>query len=156
MTASRIPSGIHELFTRDDREKEIVSDLDRILAEIPDDEAKIQLSIQPKGRSKETIPISPEHFRLLTYIVGELARGHGVSLIPMEADLTPNEAARQLKVSRPFLVGLLKKGEIPYRMVGAHHRIRFRDLVAYKQRNEQERLKALEELAALDQEYGLD
>jgi excisionase family DNA binding protein len=88
--------------------------------------------------------------------VGELARGHGVSLIPMEAELTTNEAARQLKVSRPFLVGLLQKGEIPHRMVGTHRRIRFRDLWAYKQRNDRKRLEAIEELSALDQEYGLE
>ena len=70
----------------------------------------------------------------------------------MDAELTTNEAAGQLKVSRPFLIGLLKKGEIPYRRVGSHRRIRFRDLWAYKQRNDRERREALEELSALDQE----
>ena len=87
--------------------------------------------------------------------MGELARGKSVSLIPMEAELTTNEAARQLKVSRPFLIGLLEKGEIPYRMVGTHRRIRFRDLCAYKEQNDRKRVDALEELSALDQEYGL-
>ncbi len=85
----------------------------------------------------------------------ELAKGRGVSLIPMEAELTTNEAARLLKVSRPYLIRLLEKGEIPFRKVGSHRRIRFRDLMAYKQRTDQQRLDALEELSALDQEYGL-
>jgi excisionase family DNA binding protein len=75
--------------------------------------------------------------------------------VPVER-VVPNEAARQLKVSRPFLVGLLQKGEIPYRTVGTHRRIRFRDLWAYKQTNDRKRLEALEELSALDQEYGLE
>ena len=156
MIDARTPTGMHELFAHGDEDQKVVSDLDRILARIPDDEARIQISIQSKGQSEEMVPISRDHFRMLAYIVSELARGHGVSLVPMEAELTPNEAARQLKVSRPFLIGLLKKGEIPYRMVGAHHRIRFRDLWAYKEKTSKGRLEALEELAALDEEYGLD
>jgi excisionase family DNA binding protein len=147
---------MHELSARTDDERRVASDLDRILARIPGGEADIQISIQSRGEPGERIPISPEQFRLLAHIVGELARGHGVSLIPMDAELTTNEAARQLKVSRPFLIGLLEKGEIPYRMVGSHRRIRFRDLCAYKQKNDRKRLEALEELAALDQEYGLE
>ena len=149
-------TGGHELAARTDEERRIASDLDRILAQVPGDEAGVQISIQPKGQPGEMIPVSPEQFRLLARIVGDLARGLGISLIPPDAELTTNEAARQLKVSRPFLIGLLEKGQIPYRMVGTHRRIRFRDVQAYKQRNDRERLKALEELAALDQEYGLD
>ena len=155
MTAARTPTGMHELSARTDDERRVASALDRILAQIPDGEADVQISIQSGGQSGEMIPISPEHFRLLAHIVGELARGHGISLVPMDAELTTNEAARQLKVSRPFLVGLLEKGEIPYRRVGTHRRIRFRDLCAYKQENDRKRLEALEELSALDQEYGL-
>ena len=156
MTVAHTPTGTHELSARTDDERRVASDLDRILARIPDGETDIQISIQPREEPGERIPISPRQFRLLAHIVGELARGHGVSLIPMDAELTTNEAARQLKVSRPFLIGLLEKGEIPYRMVGSHRRIRFRDLCAYKQKNDRKRLEALEELAALDQEYGLE
>ena len=156
MTVAHTPTGMHELSARTDDERRIASDLDRILARISDGPADIRISIHPPGEPGEAIPISSEQFRLLAHIVGELARGHGVSLIPMDAELTTNEAARQLKVSRPFLVGLLQKGEIPYRTVGTHRRIRFRDLWAYKQRNDRKRLEALEELAALDQEYGLE
>lgn len=156
MTIAHTPNGIHEFSARTDDESKVASELDRILAGIPDGQADIQISIRHPGGAGEGIPISPEQFRLLAYIVGELARGHGVSLIPMDAELTTSEAARQLKVSRPFLIGLLEKGEIPYRMVGTHRRIRFRDLYAYKQENDRKRLGALEELSALDQEYGLE
>jgi excisionase family DNA binding protein len=156
MTVAHTPTGMHEFSARTDDERRVASDLDRILARISDGQADIRISIHPTGEPGEAIPISSEQFRLLAHIVGELARGHGVSLIPMDAELTTTEAARQLKVSRPFLVGLLQKGEIPYRTVGTHRRIRFRDLWAYKQRNDRKRLEALEELSALDQEYGLE
>jgi excisionase family DNA binding protein len=155
MAVAHTPTGVHEFSARTDDERRVASDLDRILARIPEGQVDIQIGIHLRGEPGEMIPISPEHFRLLARIVGELARGRGVSLIPMEAELTTNEAARQLKVSRPFLIGLLEKGEIPYRMVGSHRRIRFSDLCAYKQRNDRNRLDALEELSALDQEYGL-
>jgi excisionase family DNA binding protein len=156
MTVAHTPTGMHEFFARTDEERRVATDLDRILARISDSQADIRISIHPPGEPGEAIPISSEQFRLLAHIVGELARGHGVSLIPMDAELTTTEAARQLKVSRPFLVGLLQEDEIPYRMVGTHRRIRFRDLWAYKERNDRKRLEALEELSALDQEYGLE
>ena len=156
MTVARTSTGMHELSARNDDERRVASDLDRVLARISAGQSDIQISIHRREGPGETIPISLEQFRLLAHIVSELARGHDVSIIPMESELTTNEAARQLKVSRPFLIGLLEKGEIPYRMVGSHRRIRFRDLYAYKQRNNRERLEALEELSALDQEYGLE
>lgn len=156
MSIAHTSGGMHEISARTEDERRVASDLARILARIPSGRADIRISIQSAGETGEAIPLSSEQFRLLTQIIGELARGQGVSLIPMEAELTTTEAARQLKVSRPFLVGLLRKGEIPYRTVGTHRRIRFRDLWAYKQRNDRERLEALEELGALDQEYGLE
>ena len=60
-----------------------------------------------------------------------------------------------LNVSRPFLVELLEKGEIPFHKVGTHRRVRFHDLMSYKQQTAQARYEALEELSALDQELGL-
>ena len=155
MKAARIPTQPHEPVAQADDERRAILDLNRILEQIPDDEAAIQIRIQSTERAEETIPISRAHFRMLAHIVGELARGHGLSLTPMEAELTTTEAARELKVSRPFLIGLLEKGEIPHRMVGSHRRVRFRDLCDYKQRTVRVRLEALEELSALDQEYGL-
>jgi excisionase family DNA binding protein len=74
----------------------------------------------------------------------------------MHAELNTYEAARVLKVSHPFLLSLLEKGEIPYREVGTYRSIKYADLMAYKRENEQKRLKSLEELSALDQELGLE
>jgi excisionase family DNA binding protein len=155
MTAANLPSGIHELFADSEDETRIAADLNRILGEIRTDAANIQIGIK-RPETEDMIPVTPQQFRMLAFLLGEIARGHAISIIPMEAELTTNEAAHQLKVSRPFLIGLLEKGEIPYRMVGTHRRVRFRDLEAYKERTAQKRLEALEALSTLDQEYGLE
>ena len=78
-----------------------------------------------------------------------------MNLIPVHAELTTQQAADILNVSRPFVVRLVEEGKIPCRKVGTHRRIRFQDLLQYKRHTEQERLKVLEELAAQAQELGM-
>ncbi len=118
-------------------------------------DADIDVHIRLNNNPEQTISIPIQALRRLTHVLEQLAQGHGVSLTPMHAELTTTEAARILKVSHLFLIGLLEQGEIPFRMVGTHRRILFRDLRAFQQKNEADRLKALEELSALDQEHGL-
>jgi excisionase family DNA binding protein len=117
--------------------------------------ADVHVRVRSEESSEQTIPIPVSALQLLSHIFSQLAQGNGVTLIPMQAEITTTEAARILKVSRPFLIMLLEKGEIPFRMTGTHRRILVEDLMAFKRKNENERLKALEELSALDQEYGL-
>jgi excisionase family DNA binding protein len=84
-----------------------------------------------------------------------MAQGNAVTLIPVHAELTTQQAAQLLNVSRPFLIEQLEKGAIPYRKVGTHRRVLFQDLMEYKQTMDHNRLNVLEELSAIDQELGL-
>ncbi len=115
----------------------------------------LHLRIQPDDEPEETIAIPLAAFRLLADILTEMAKGNAVTLIPIHAELTPQQAADLINVSRPFLIEQLEKGAIPFRKVGKHRRVLFQDLMAYKQKMDQNRLKALDELSAQAQELGM-
>lgn len=93
--------------------------------------------------------------QLLQDILVEMARGNPVSVIPARAELTTQQAADFLSVSRPFLVNLLEENKIPYRKVGTHRRVRFEDLAEYKRMIDESRRAALDELSADAQELDM-
>ena len=84
-----------------------------------------------------------------------MAHGNGVALTPLHAELTTRQAADLLQVSRTHLVQSLDEGRIPCREVGAHRPIRARDILDYQRETESGRRKALDELASIDQDLGL-
>ena len=92
---------------------------------------------------------------MFAQILALLASGQGVQIIPDAAELTTQQAADFLNVSRPYLIGLLEADEIPYRMVGTHRRIRFEDLREYRRRDDLKRRQAADELTQLSEELGL-
>jgi len=93
--------------------------------------------------------------RLLAVIVHELARGNAVTIAPLHADLTTQQAADLLNVSRPFLIKLLESGTIPFHRVGTHRRVRLQDVMAYRHARSQARHAALAEMAREAQELSL-
>lgn len=110
--------------------------------------------VDHEGKS-EAVTIPTVAFRLLVTILAEMAAGHAVRLIPHQAELTTQEAAELLNVSRPYLVRLLDDGKIPFHRVGTHRRVRFRDVMAYKSEHRQARKAVLDRLSKLDQDLGL-
>lgn len=102
---------------------------------------------------KGTMPLPPAISDLLIVILEHIAKGEMITFVPVGAMLSTQEAADLLNVSRPYLSGLLKKGEIPFIPVGSHRRIRFEDLMKYKDKRDNHRLAGLEELARLGQEF---
>jgi len=127
--------------------------LTQFLAARPKKALRVRIELENEPEESISIPVTA--FRLLNSILTEMAKGNAVTLIPVHAELTTQQAADILNVSRPFLIEQLEKGVIPYRKVGTHRRVMFEDLMEYKQTMDHNRLKALEELSVIDQELGL-
>ena len=105
--------------------------------------------------SEPTIRIPATAARLLVQILDEMGQGNAVKVIPVHPELTTQEAAELLNVSRPTLIQLLREGHIDFRKVGTHRRVRLDSLMAYKRKLHADRLAALAELSAYDQELGI-
>lgn len=104
---------------------------------------------------REVVEIPTFALRLLGDILSELALGNAVKVVPIHAELTTQEAADILNVSRPHLVKLLDQGALPHTKTGRHRRIRFADLMTYKQQRDHASREAMDELAAQAQELGM-
>ncbi|HEU5469987.1 MAG TPA: helix-turn-helix domain-containing protein [Actinophytocola sp.] len=103
----------------------------------------------------EALDVPRGAVELLARILTHMAAGEGVSIVPSHAELTTQQAATLLNVSRPFLIGLLEAGEIEYRNVGTHRRIKARSLEEYRRNDDRRRRDAANELSVLNQEMGL-
>lgn len=129
-----------------------VATAQRMIQRLSDDGARFVLLDR---ETRETVEIDEAIFRLFRQLLVDLAQNRPVSIIPVDHELTTHQAAALLNVSRPFLIGLLSQGQLPYRLVGTHRRIRLEDLLAYKAEQEVRSDKAMDELAALAQEHKL-
>jgi excisionase family DNA binding protein len=102
-----------------------------------------------------TLVVPRPAVELLAKVLAHMAAGRGVSVVPSHAELTTQQAADMLNVSRPFLIGLLDAGEIDYRKVGKHRRVSVASLLDYLRADDQSRRGAADDLAALTQRMGL-
>ena len=127
----------------------------RLLA--PRMDSKVPLRFRVLDAAKEeTLQLPASAVQMLVRILEEMARGNAMTLIPVHPELTSQEAADMLNVSRSYLIQLLDEGKMECRTVGTHRRVRFDALMAYKRQTDAERRAALAELAAYDQEMGSD
>lgn len=110
------------------------------------------LSLRVKQNPNGSVELPPAVTRLVLDLLLSIGKGEAVALVPSGAELSTQEAADLLNVSRPFLVKLIENREIPHHKVGAHRRIRAEDLFAFKRRRDRKRDEALSRLARLGQE----
>lgn len=114
-----------------------------------------ELRLKGKSGGAKPLDLPPEAVRLLTRILSEFAKGNGVTVVPVNAELTTQEAAEFLNVSRPHLVSVLEDGKLPFRKVGTRRRVRLADLLRFREIEEAKQKKALDGLAAEAQKLGL-
>jgi excisionase family DNA binding protein len=115
----------------------------------------MRLQVAGSNRETTTLDLPPVAVRLLIDMLREMGAGRAVTLVPAEAEVTTQQAADLLNVSRPYVVSLIGKGMLPVRMVGNQRRVPLKALLAYKAENTAKALDALEEISAIDQELGL-
>jgi excisionase family DNA binding protein len=92
---------------------------------------------------------------MLVEILAQIGRGNAVSIVPIHAELTTQQAADFLNVSRPFVVQLLESGALAHRKVGSHRRVQYKDLLTYREQSTIARKSALDQLTQEAQELGL-
>jgi excisionase family DNA binding protein len=103
----------------------------------------------------DEINIPEEVYQLLRYSVSKMASGQGIHLLSESPQLTIQETADWLNVSRPYLINLLDQGEIPYIKVGTHRRVNLEDILKYQEKREHQRRQILDELIVMTSEAGL-
>jgi excisionase family DNA binding protein len=142
-------------FVPSEEEVRLAKESSRILATRIRPEGSAKLRLVDDDRESEIVVLPNSAMRLFVDMLGHMARGDAVMLVPVNAELTTQRAADLLNVSRPFLIQLLEKGEIPHHMVGTHRRVRASDLMRYKARIDKQRMAILDELAKEAQELGM-
>jgi excisionase family DNA binding protein len=115
----------------------------------------LRVSIEQSDGEKAEVLLPGVTVSLLSKILRELGHGKNVVVLTTDTEVTTQQAADFLKVSRPYVVKLLEEGKIPYRLVGPRRRMLLGDLIRYKEQEEAERHRGLDELVAEAQKLGM-
>ncbi len=107
------------------------------------------------GHSEQRVHMPASAIQMLMDILVNISQGNAVQVVPVHAELTTQQAADILMVSRPYLVKLLDEKKIEHRKVGSHRRIRYNDLLKFKEQEERARNAVLDQLAAEAQELDM-
>lgn len=126
----------------------------RALAAVLDGKKKASVRFVADGSGEVVVPRAV--FELFVAALEGLIGGQSMTLVPGDKEMTTQEAADYLNVSRPYLVQLLESGQIPFRKVGSHRRVRFSDLFKYRQVDDRKRAKAAAALTREAEELGLE
>ncbi|MEQ5806855.1 helix-turn-helix domain-containing protein [Alteromonas sp. NFXS44] len=119
------------------------------------DESAFDETVAFLNENGERVVLPASALELLKNILVQMAQGNAVTLVPVHAELTTQQAAEMLNVSRPFFVKLLEERQIPFSRKGTHRRVLFSDVQAYKAKIDEERMKVLDELSEQAQELGM-
>jgi excisionase family DNA binding protein len=112
-------------------------------------------SVELRTPAGQAVVVPTQAFQLFIELLGYLANGDGVVVLPEHAELSTQQAANLLNVSRPYLVQLIDERKLPARKVGTHRRVLLSDLLAYKRRDDAYREAVMQDLADEAQELGL-
>lgn len=127
----------------------------RRLREATQHHPRAVVRLEPEGNPDAAVVVPAHALDLLMRVLAHLANGDAVTVLPVRAEITTQQAAELLNVSRPYLIKLLDDGQIPFRKVGTHRRVSLKDLLEYKRRDESQRREALADLTAEAQKLGL-
>ena len=120
-----------------------------LAAEVREDEPTELRVVRPGGET-ETLTLMPALAHSLLELLRHVGQGRLVTVVPVDAKLTTQKAADLLNVSRPHLIKLIDRGELPCEMVGRHRRVQAQDVLDYKAKRDRERAEALSAMAAAD------
>lgn len=145
-----------EPYMPSEKDVELARTSSRILSALASKRTQsIDISLEAENHRSIHVTVPVSAFKLLIDILIQMSEGNAVTLIPIHAELTTQQAADLLNVSRPYLVRLLEEKKIPFRKVGTRRRILYQDLMGYKAKIDAERRKVLDELAKEAQELDM-